>query len=130
MKFKFHLVYFILAVVLFITEVLIGAYMKDAIIRPYGGDFLVVILIYCFVKSFFNWPVLPAAIGTLLFSYLIELTQYYHLIARLGLANSNSAKLIMGYSFEWGDMLAYTLGIIVVVIIEAMAGNLKRIKGN
>ncbi|GAB2686994.1 DUF2809 domain-containing protein [Mucilaginibacter koreensis] len=127
MKFKFNPVYFVFTIILFITEVLIGAYLTDAIIRPYGGDYLVVILIYCFIKSFFNWPVLPVAVGTLLFAYLIEVSQYYHLIALLGLGNSDSAKLIMGYSFEWIDMLAYTLGVITIIIIEAMAGNLKKV---
>jgi hypothetical protein len=48
----FNKTYSLLALTFFTTEVLIGTYMHDAIIRPYGGDFLVVILIYCIVKSF------------------------------------------------------------------------------
>jgi len=116
--FRFHKWYFGFALLLFITEILIAAYMHDAIIRPYGGDFLVVILIYCTVKSFFNTPVLPTAIGVLLFAYLIEVSQYYHLVYLLGLGNNKLACIIMGTGFSWMDMLSYTLGIGLVVLIE------------
>ena len=48
----FNKTYFLLALLLLLAEVLIALYLHDALIRPYGGDFLVVILLYCFVKSF------------------------------------------------------------------------------
>jgi hypothetical protein len=125
----FHKWYFGFALLLFITEVLIAAYMHDAIIRPYGGDFLVVILIYCTVKSFFNTPVLPAAIGVLLFAYLIEVSQYHHLVYLLGLGNNKMARIIMGTGFSWVDMLCYTLGIGLVVLIEkiTLGTNLQKV---
>jgi len=115
---QFNRKYFILATLLFITEVLIALYLHDSIIRPYGGDFLVVILIYCFVKSFVNTPVLPTAIAVLLFSYMIEALQYIHIVDRLGLQNSKLASTIIGTSFAWTDIFAYTLGISAVLYIE------------
>jgi hypothetical protein len=54
----------------------------------------------------------------LLFSYIIEVTQYFHLIKRLGLQHSRLAHWILGSGFEWMDLVAYTLGIIAVVIVE------------
>ncbi|QKJ29745.1 DUF2809 domain-containing protein [Mucilaginibacter mali] len=125
MKLKFSVRYFILTILLFLTEVFIGMYVDDAIIRPYGGDFLVVILIYCFVKSFLDTPVIQTAIGVLLFSYLIEVSQYFHLVDLIGLGNSRIAVVMMGNYFAWTDMLAYTLGIVTVIIIEQ-----QRIKRN
>ncbi|CAN5148937.1 hypothetical protein BH20BAC1_BH20BAC1_28470 [soil metagenome] len=47
--------YFLSAIVLLITEVLIATFLNDRIIRPFIGDFLVVILLYTFVRSFFNF---------------------------------------------------------------------------
>ena len=41
--------YFSFFVLLFIIEVLIALFVNDRLIRPYVGDFLVVILIYCFI---------------------------------------------------------------------------------
>ena len=116
MKFNFN--YFIPAAVLFVAEVLIALYMHDAIIRPYGGDFLVVILIYCSVKTFFSWPVLKTAISTLIFSYAIEISQYYHLVDVMGWGNSRLARTVLGTGFSFIDLLSYTLGLILVVFVE------------
>ena len=114
---QFHKKYFLLVLLLFLTEVFIGTYLHDAIIRPYGGDFLVVILIYCFVKSFLNTPVKATALAVLLFSYLIETLQYFHLVDLLGI-KSKIARIVIGTSFAWIDLLAYTLGILLVLIVE------------
>lgn len=118
MKLKFNITYFLLAVLLLVTEVLIGAYLHDALIRPYGGDYLVVILIYCAFRSFVAAPVLPAAAGSLCFAYLVEISQYFHLVDHIGLGNNKVARMLLGTSFVWTDMLAYTLGIFTVVLTE------------
>lgn len=110
--------YFLAAIGLLALEIIIALYVHDAIVRPYIGDLLVVILIYCFVKSFFNWPVLKTAFGVLLFSYSVELLQYFKVVDRLGLRHCQLAKIIIGVSFEWLDILAYTMGIILLLFVE------------
>lgn len=116
--FQFHRKYFFLLILLFATEVFIAVYLHDALIRPYGGDFLVVILIYCFVKSFLNTPVMVTALAVLLFSYLIETLQYFHLVDMLGLEKSTIARVVIGTSFAWTDLLAYSLGVLLVLVME------------
>ena len=116
--FKFSPFYAFSTLLLFITEVLIALFVHDQFIRPYIGDFLVVILIYCFVKSFLNTPVVPTALGVLVFAYTVELLQYFRIVELLGLQHSKAARIIIGSSFEWQDLLAYTLGILVVVLVE------------
>lgn len=116
--FSFQKNYLVLTFILFFVEVFIGFYMYDAIIRPYGGDFLVVILLYCLVKSFTNLGVSTVAMGVLLFSYLVEVLQYFHIVNLLGLEKSRIACIIIGTSFAWSDLLAYILGILLVVSIE------------
>ncbi|HXH99737.1 MAG TPA: DUF2809 domain-containing protein [Sphingobacteriaceae bacterium] len=116
----FKLNYFVLTLVLFITEVIIALLAHDDIIRPYIGDLLVVILLYCFVKSFLNLPVKTTAISVLFFSYLIEILQYFTIVKHLGLGSSNIANLIIGNYFTWVDILAYTLGILMVFGIEKL----------
>ena len=117
---KFTRSYFIITILLFVIEILIALFVKDGIIRPYIGDLLVVILIYCFVKAFFNTPVFATAIAALLFSYIIEILHYFNIITLLGLQNSKAAAIIMGNSFAWIDLLAYTFGIILVLFIEKL----------
>jgi hypothetical protein len=121
----FNKAYFLLTAFLLLTEILIGVYLHDALIRPYGGDFLVVILLYCFVKSFLSTRVFPTACCVLIFAYLIELSQYFHLVEMLGLQNSRVAVMLMGNYFSFTDMLAYTLGILLVVVVEHIRWSLK-----
>ncbi|WP_183575671.1 DUF2809 domain-containing protein [Mucilaginibacter sp. X5P1] len=115
---SFNSKYFYLALLLLITEIIIATWAHDAFIRPYGGDFLVVILIYCLVKSFMDSPVSPTILGVLVFAYAVEISQYFHLVNLLGLGNSKLARIIMGTSFSWTDMLMYSLGMLLVLIIE------------
>jgi hypothetical protein len=93
--------------------------VHDAIIRPYVGDFLVVILLYCLVKSFFNTGPWVTALSVLLFSYAVEALQYIHIVSILGLEKYTLARVIIGTSFAWTDIGMYTLGILLVVLAEA-----------
>ena len=117
---KFNRRYFVLAVLILAIEILIAKFAHDEIIRPYVGDLLVVILIYCFIKSFLNTPVLTTALSVLIFSYAVEILQYFHAVNRIGLQNSKIARIIMGDSFEWIDLVAYTIGIVVVIYTEKL----------
>jgi hypothetical protein len=77
---------------------------------PYIGDLLVVIFMYAFFRSFLDIPVTAAVVGVLLFSYAIEIMQYFQLVRLLGLQQSNLARILLGTSFAWADMIAYTAG--------------------
>lgn len=110
--------YFFLAVALFIIEVLIALYLHDRIIRPYVGDFLVVFLIYCAVRTFLKASALKVAIGVLFFSYLVEALQYFKIVELLHLQHNEVAGTVTGNSFDWIDLLLYTLGIVTVLTIE------------
>ncbi|MES2776494.1 MAG: DUF2809 domain-containing protein [Bacteroidota bacterium] len=123
MKLTFNKKYFFLTCFLFLTEVLIALYVHDQVIRPYIGDVLVVILIYCFVRTFFNVPVFPVAIGVLAFACLIETMQYFKLVNLLGLQKSKLANTVIGNSFSWGDILAYIAGIAIVLAVESYGKN-------
>lgn len=110
--------YFIATIILFIIEVLIALFVRDRFIRPYGGDVLVVILIYCFVRAFFKVGVLPAAIGVLIFAFAVEVLQYFKIVDVIGLGHSRLARIIIGTDFAWHDLLAYAGGIAIVLAAE------------
>ncbi|MGN7721233.1 DUF2809 domain-containing protein [Chitinophaga sp. 22620] len=118
MKLRFNRWYFTLTILLFVTEVLIAAYLHDDFIRPYAGDFLVVILIYCFVRSFLQAPVVPVALAVLAFSCLVEGLQYLNMVKHLGLGHSRLANIVLGNYFTWADIIAYTLGTGFVILVE------------
>ncbi len=116
----FNKAYLALTILLFVTEVLIALFVHDSFVRPYMGDALVVILIYCLVKSFLNLPVYLACLLTLAFAYTIEFLQYLQIIESLGLEKSTLARIVLGTSFSRLDLLAYTVGIFIVGMTEKL----------
>ncbi len=116
--FAFHKKYFLFFCFLFFVEVMIALFVNDQIIRPFVGDFLVVILLYCFVKAFFKTSINSTAIGVLIFAYIVEGLQFLHIAKLLGLQNNRLAVVIIGNYFQWLDILMYTLGIATVILIE------------
>jgi hypothetical protein len=119
----FNKSYFIATVLLFCIEIFIALFIHDAIIRPYIGDALVVILIYSFVKSFLKITPLKAAIGVLLFAYAIEIAQYFNLCSLLRLEHNKLATIVLGNTFGIEDILMYTIGLLLTLIIEKSKGN-------
>ena len=123
--FCFNLRYLLVTLLLLVVEILIAAYVHDNFIRPYAGDFLVVILLYCFVKSFVKAPPLPVACGVLLFSFCIEALQYFQFLSWLGWQDYKLARIVLGSSFSPVDLLAYVLGTAMVLLIERITSKQK-----
>jgi hypothetical protein len=116
--FRFNPIYFFLAVLLVGTDFFFVDHLHDVVIRPYGGDFLWGIFLYCLVRSFVNLPVMPVATGVLVFCCAEETGQYFHLADRLGFTKPSLMRTLIGTSFTWVDILCYTLGIGLVLILE------------
>ena len=115
---KFNIRIFTVFILLFTIEVVIALYVKQPFIRFVFGDFLIVIMLYYFFKSFLKAPSLNIALGVLLFAYIIEFLQLTKLLEELHLKNNTFANLIFGNTFSVTDLVAYTFGIITVLIIE------------
>ena len=117
--------YLALAALLTGIEAFIGLKMHDAFVRPYVGDFLVVIWLYCLVRGFSKAPVWPAALGVLVFAYAVETGQYFHIADRLGFTRPSLMRTLIGTYFTWDDILSYTLGIALVLLAETAAARKK-----
>lgn len=119
MKLTFNKNYFIAFIILFLIEVAIAVFFKTGFIRHTFGDFLVVILLYCFFKSFLKGSELILAIVTLCIAYLIEFLQLTDFLKYVGLEHNTWANLIFGNSFSVQDLVAYTLGVVVTLFVES-----------
>lgn len=106
------------ALLLFLTETGIALFMRDEVIRPYGGDFLVVIMLYCLMRGIMLINIITTAMLVLLFSYVVETLQYFKIVTVLGLEKSQIASTLIGTCFAWSDIMAYTLGILCVILVE------------
>ncbi|MDP5172040.1 MAG: DUF2809 domain-containing protein [Bacteroidia bacterium] len=61
--------YLLIGLALFLVEVLIALFVRDRIIRPYGGDLLVVVMLYFLVRGMVNWSPLWVALSVLGFAF-------------------------------------------------------------
>jgi len=120
--FTFRKNYFLLAVIFFVIEVLIALYVKDAYIRPYGGDVLVVILIYLFLKAFWKQSNFVIAMSVLAFSFCVEFAQYFRVIDVLGLSGNALAETVIGTTFHWLDLVCYCVGVVIVYFADQRWG--------
>jgi len=118
MKLVFNLKAFTVFVIIFVIEVLIALFVNDSFIRPYGGDILVVILLYYFIKSFIKTKHVYIVIGVLLFAYAVEFGQYLKMVELLGVQDNKLLRTVLGSSFSWGDILAYTTGALICYLID------------
>jgi len=112
---------------LFLTEAGIALFVRDQILRPYGGDFLVVIMLYCLIRGILSIGMIRTAMLVLVFSYVIETIQYFQIVKMLGLEKSKIASTVIGTSFAWSDIMAYTLGILCVILVEITVKRVQRI---
>ena len=85
---KKRIFYIISFLVIFCMEVLIALYVRDRFIRPYVGDMLVVVLV-----------------------------QYFRLVETLGITN-RVARIVLGSTFDWGDIACYAVGCVFIVLFE------------
>ena len=90
-------------------------------INTYLGDALWAVMIYLFAALLLKdrKPSLIALVS-LLFCYLIEISQLYHAPWIDAIRNTRLGGLVLGFGFLWTDIIAYTLGIGVMLVIESI----------
>lgn len=118
MKLAYNKKYLIASMILFLIEALIASFLTQGFIRHTFGDYLVVILLYCIFKSFIKTKPIYIAAIVLVIAFGIEFLQLTNLLALLNLQNSTVAKLILGSTFSISDLIAYTFGVLSILIIE------------
>ena len=121
MEFGFNLKFIILSIVLFMIEISIALFIRDRLVRPFVGDMLVVILIFTVCRSFIKADNFRLALSVLVFSFAVEIGQYFNLISILGLQHSELLRTVIGTTFDFHDLLAYSAGVSLIVLIELLA---------
>lgn len=117
-KIRLDIKSFFIFLLIFGIEVFIALFVNDSFIRPYGGDILVVMLMYYFVKTFVETKALYIVIAVTLFAYLVEIGQYFNLVEVLGLQGNKIMRTVIGSSFSWGDIVCYTVGGLICYLIN------------
>ena len=112
--------YALLFALLLGIEVFIALFVHDSFVRPYLGDVLVVVVVYAFLRVIFptGLPWLP--VGVTLFAAGVEVSQYFHLVDRLGLGKIPFFRVLLGSTFDWADLVCYCVGGGAILLAERL----------
>ncbi|WP_116521514.1 DUF2809 domain-containing protein [Achromobacter insuavis] len=103
-----------------VVEVLIATLGKPyPLLRGFVGDVVAVGWAYLVYRSFIRAGVLPLAIAALLTGYAVEFGQY---LARLfgWRLEQPVLRILLGSVPDWWDVLAYTLGFFLVLLLAGV----------
>lgn len=114
---RFSPLHALLAVSIFLLESCIALNVHDEVIRPLGGDAIVVMLVWAAWRTLVRCNDTLAVAGSLFFCYAIELAQYFHFVDVLGLGRYRIVRIVLGSSFDVRDLAAYTLGAAVLFLL-------------
>lgn len=109
-KFSPRTVYALCFAGIFLLELLIALFVRDAFLRPYGGDILVTVLICCFMRIFFPTGVRLLPVWVFLFAAAVEAGQYFDFVSLMGLGDVTFFRILLGSTFSWADLLCYAVG--------------------
>jgi len=109
MKLRFHPKSFGIFLAVLLVEIGIALYVRDAFIRPFVGDVLVVVLMFYALACVLQTNLRKLMWGVLAFAFFVEILQYFHIRDVLHLQNK-ALRVMVGGTFDFMDLLAYCTG--------------------
>jgi len=100
------------------TLIIIALFIQDSFIRPFLGDVLVVVWLYYLMSSVLNLAPIKLSFIVVSISFVIEAFQYLSILKLLGLEHHSILRIILGSTFDWMDLVAYTIGGALCLIFE------------
>jgi hypothetical protein len=90
-------------------------------IATYAGDTLWALMAFLTVAFIApRWPSLRVAYAALGLSYLVEISQLYHAPWIDTLRHTTLGGLLLGYGFLWSDLVCYTVGVGLGLLLEEL----------
>src|SRR5690606_17468775 len=116
MKIHFSAKHLLATLFLFMVEVAIAHFRFNPFIRGFLGDVLVILLLYSFIKIFIKNNSFKISISVLAFAFLVELLQFFKITEILNV-QSKLLLTVLGAVFDPLDLVAYSLGFVIILII-------------
>src|SRR5882757_8548239 len=113
---KSRITYFLLIII----TVIIGLLSRRFTIIPlFIGDILWATMVYFIARFLFISNAIKFIILiSLLFCYAIEFSQLYQAPWINNIRHTQFGRLVLGEGFLWGDLLCYTVGVGIGVLID------------
>ena len=118
MRSRKRLFYAIVFLFLLVVEILIALFVHDRFVRPYVGDMIVVVVVYCFVRMGIPERFRLMSLWVFLFAVCVEVLQYFRIVEVLGVENNAFLRTLIGTSFSWEDILCYAVGCVALAAWE------------
>ncbi len=115
---KPRITYLIAFMLLVFVEVFIALLVHDSFVRPYLGDVIIVIVIYCFMRMLFPFGVKLLPLYIFLFTLAVEVAQYFDFVTLLGLDDSRFFRILLGSTFSFADIACYAAGCLICFALE------------
>ena len=93
-------------------------FINDAFIRPYVGDMLVTLLLCCLCRVIVPNKVQLLPLYVFIFATCVEVSQYFDLVALLGLADNRILSIALGRTFSWMDIVCYAVGCVAAFLLD------------
>ena len=107
---------------IFLLELFIALFVRDAFIRPYVGDMLVVVLVYTCVRVLFPEKPRLLPLYVFLFAAGVEALQGMGIVELLGLQDNRFFSILIGTTFDWKDIVCYGVGCLLLGVWEVWLG--------
>ncbi|PJG59933.1 DUF2809 domain-containing protein [Aeromonas cavernicola] len=113
MRYRFGLTFIISSLLI----VLIGCCAQGWFWRGFLSDVMIVLLLFSLLQMIVMKEAWLMALAVLLFSFVIELAQYYHLVDLLNIENK-LLRIAIGNHFDGWDLIAYLVGFMLCIKIS------------
>jgi hypothetical protein len=119
---RFHAGAFAWAVALFVVLVLLATVgARLGWVRSFLGDVLAVIWVYAGFRAFIAARPPWLAVAAWGVGLMVELGQYLSMVFHLRIDN-RALRIVLGSTPDWWDVLAYTLGFVMVLAVSGWQG--------
>lgn len=93
----------------------------------YLGDALWALMVFFgFAFLFKRKSTLWVGVAALGFSYLIEVSQFYHAPWINAIRHNRIGGLVLGFGFLWSDLVCYTAGMVLGILVDSYLQTTKK----
>lgn len=114
----YYLILFLFTILLGLGSRRYGSYLP-AFVADYGGDALWAAMVYWGISVLFpKKEFFRKGFIALSFSYCIEISQLYQADWINAIRGTTLGALVLGHGFLWSDILCYTVGVGLAILID------------
>lgn len=113
-----RILFLLIFCVLLAVEGGIALFINDSFVRPYVGDALVTLLLCCLCRIIVPSKIQLLPMFVFIFATCVEISQYFDLVALLGLADNRILSIALGRTFSWIDIVCYGAGCVAAYLLD------------